>query len=52
MLISFNLVLGLVAVPTAVVFARAQPRILSAVGIAVFAGVIGVVRGRRSRSRC
>jgi MFS family permease len=36
-LISFNLVLGLVAVPTAVVFARADPRILSAVGIAVFA---------------
>jgi MFS family permease len=37
-LISFNLVLGLVAVPTAVGFARADPRILSAVGIAVFAG--------------
>ena len=37
-LISFNLVLGLVAVPTAVGSARAQPRILSAVGIALFAG--------------
>ena len=36
-LISFNLVLGLVAVPTAVGFARAHPRILGAVGIAVFA---------------
>jgi MFS family permease len=37
-LIAFNLVLGLVAVPTAVTFGRAQPRIISAVGIAVFAG--------------
>jgi MFS family permease len=37
-LIAFNLVLGLGAVPTAVGFARAQPRIISAVGIAVFAG--------------
>jgi MFS family permease len=37
-LIAFNLVLGLGAVPAAVVFARAQPRIMSAVGIAVFAG--------------
>src|SRR5690242_21814338 len=36
-LISFNLVLGLVAVPTAVGFRRAQPRVLGAVGIAVFA---------------
>lgn len=36
-LISFNLVLGLVAVPTAVGAARAQPRVLSAIGIAVFA---------------
>jgi len=36
-LIAFNLVLGLGAVPTAVVFARTQPRIISAVGIAVFA---------------
>ena len=37
-LISFNLVLGLVAVPTAVGSAKAQPRILGAVGIALFAG--------------
>jgi MFS family permease len=37
-LIAFNLVLGLVAVPTAVGFARTQPRIFSAIGIAVFAG--------------
>jgi MFS family permease len=37
-LIAFNLVLGLAAVPTAVGFARAQPRTFSAVGIAVFAG--------------
>jgi len=37
-LISFNLVLGLIAVPAAVAFDRAQPRILSAVGIALFAG--------------
>jgi MFS family permease len=37
-LIAFNLVLGLAAVPTAVVFGRAQPRIVGAVGIAVFAG--------------
>ena len=37
-LIAFNLVLGLGVVPTAMTFARAQPRILSAVGIAVFAG--------------
>ena len=37
-LIAFNLVLGLGAVPAAVVFAKAQPRIISAVGIAVFAG--------------
>ncbi|MFL6155333.1 MAG: MFS transporter [Marmoricola sp.] len=37
-LIAFNLVLGLVAVPTAMVFARAQPRIFAAAGIAVFAG--------------
>ena len=36
-LISFNLVLGLLAVPTALVSFRAQPRILGAVGIAVFA---------------
>jgi len=37
-LISFNLVLGLVAVPTAVLFGRRQPRLLTAAGIAVFAG--------------
>ncbi len=37
-LIAFNLVLGVAAVPTAVVFARSQPRIVGAVGIAVFAG--------------
>jgi MFS family permease len=37
-LIAFNLVLALVAVPTAVAFSRAQPRVLSALGIAVFAG--------------
>jgi MFS family permease len=37
-LIAFNLVLGLGAVPTAMSFTRAQPRVLSAVGIAVFAG--------------
>ena len=37
-LISFNLVLGLGAVPTALSVARAQPRFFSALGIAVFAG--------------
>ena len=37
-LIAFNLVLGLGALPTAMTFARAQPRLLSASGIAVFAG--------------
>ncbi|MBB3044990.1 MFS transporter [Nocardioides soli] len=36
-LISFNLVLGLAAVPTAVGFARVQPRVVGAVGIAIFA---------------
>lgn len=36
-LIAFNLVLALVAVPTAVGSTRAQPRLLAAVGIAVFA---------------
>src|SRR6478735_7963012 len=36
-LISFNLVLGLVAVPTALLFRRGQPRVLTALGIAVFA---------------
>jgi MFS family permease len=35
-LISFNLVLGLTAVPTAVWSARAQPRLVAAAGIAVF----------------
>jgi MFS family permease len=37
-LIAFNLVLGLAAVPTAVVFGWAEPRLLTAAGIAVFAG--------------
>ena len=37
-LISFNLVLGLVVVPAAVGFRRVDPRVLGAVGIAVFAG--------------
>ncbi len=37
-LIAFNLVLALAAVPTAMTVARAQPRFFSAVGIAVFAG--------------
>jgi MFS family permease len=37
-LIAFNLVLGLGAVPTAMAITRAQPRAVSAVGIAVFAG--------------
>ena len=37
-LISFNLVLGLVAVPTAVAASRADARITGALGIAVFAG--------------
>jgi MFS family permease len=37
-LIAFNLVLAVVAVPTAVVFGRARPRIIGALGIAVFAG--------------
>ena len=36
-LIAFNLVLGLGAVPAAMAFVRAQPRLLSAVGIATFA---------------
>ncbi|MEI5675683.1 MULTISPECIES: MFS transporter [unclassified Nocardioides] len=36
-LISFNLVLGLGAVPTAMAAARARPQVLGAVGIAVFA---------------
>src|SRR5690348_15921353 len=37
-LIAYNLVLGLAAVPAAMGFPRAQPRLFSAVGIAVFAG--------------
>ncbi|GEP33342.1 hypothetical protein NSZ01_11100 [Nocardioides szechwanensis] len=37
-LISFNLVLGLCAVPTAMGLVRVPPRIFAAVGIAVFAG--------------
>ncbi|MET0448520.1 MAG: MFS transporter [Aeromicrobium sp.] len=37
-LIAYNLVLALAAVPAAALFARAQPRLFSAVGIAVFAG--------------
>ena len=37
-LIAFNLVLGLAAVPAAWAFTRLPPRILSALGIAVFAG--------------
>jgi MFS family permease len=37
-LISFNLVLGLVAVPTAVLSRRADPRVLGAVGTTLFAG--------------
>jgi MFS family permease len=37
-LISFNLVLGLIAVPAAVVLTRVRPRIPTAAGIAVFAG--------------
>lgn len=36
-LIAFNLVLGLGAVPTALAFTRGQPRWLAALGIAVFA---------------
>jgi MFS family permease len=37
-LIAYNLVLGLAAVPAAAIFARAQPHVFSAVGIALFAG--------------
>lgn len=37
-LIAFNLVLGLAAVPAAIVLARSRPAIPTAVGIAVFAG--------------
>jgi hypothetical protein len=55
-LIAFNIVLGLSAVPTAVGLARGQPRIFGAAGIAVFAGAslwcalagsIGVLVGAR-----
>ncbi len=37
-LISFNLVLGLAAVPAAMTLTRARPRVVAAVGIAAFAG--------------
>ncbi|WP_456698214.1 MFS transporter [Aeromicrobium sp. P5_D10] len=37
-LIAYNLVLGLAAVPAAALYSRAQPHIFSATGIAVFAG--------------
>ncbi|MCZ4500453.1 MAG: transporter [Marmoricola sp.] len=37
-LIAFNIVLGIAAVPAAVLVSRSQPRILSAAGIALFAG--------------
>jgi MFS family permease len=37
-LIAFNLVLGLGAVPTAMIFGGASPRVFSAIGITVFAG--------------
>ncbi|HET8663593.1 MAG TPA: MFS transporter [Nocardioides sp.] len=37
-LIAFNLVLGLAAVPSAVVLARLHPQVLTALGIAAFAG--------------
>lgn len=37
-LIAYNLVLALVAVPTAFLFTRSRPRLLTAGGIAVFAG--------------
>ncbi len=37
-LISFNLVLGLCALPSAWLLSRAQPRVVGALGIAVFAG--------------
>ena len=37
-LIAYNLVLGLAAVPAAMLFTRASPRVFSAAGIAVFAG--------------
>ncbi|WP_199906820.1 MFS transporter [Aeromicrobium chenweiae] len=37
-LIAYNLVLGMAAVPAAAAFSRVQPRVFSAVGVAVFAG--------------
>ncbi|MET0928364.1 MAG: MFS transporter, partial [Aeromicrobium sp.] len=37
-LIAYNLVLGVAAVPAAMVYTRAQPHLVSAVGIALFAG--------------
>jgi MFS family permease len=37
-LISFNLVLGLAAVPAATAYSRADPRVFTAAGIALFAG--------------
>lgn len=37
-LIAYNLVLGLAAVPAAAIFARARPHVFSAAGIALFAG--------------
>ncbi|CAN5318769.1 hypothetical protein BH09ACT10_BH09ACT10_23090 [soil metagenome] len=37
-LIAYNLVLGLAAVPAAIAYAHARPRIFTAIGIAVFAG--------------
>lgn len=37
-LIAYNLVLGLGAVPAAMLFARTQPRVFTATGIALFAG--------------
>ncbi|MFI5427536.1 MFS transporter [Aeromicrobium sp. UC242_57] len=37
-LIAYNLVLGVAAVPAAVLFSRARPHLFSATGIAVFAG--------------
>ena len=51
-LISFNLVLGLVAVPTAVVFARAQPRFFTCRRHRGVRRLLGVVRAGASRSRC
>jgi MFS family permease len=47
-LIAFNLVLGLAAVPTAWVFARTYSRLLSAIGIALFAGASAWCAGAAS----